>query len=95
MNNIFEIQNSLKESEPKNGSFWVHYLGGVYKILLKAVQANEPHDIKVIYQNTVTNEIWEHPLIEWQKKVELEDGSIVDRFQPYYNHEKLEEQWDC
>lgn len=97
MDNVYEVQAQLKEMEPKNESLWFHYRGGTYRILLKALEANEPNEVKVIYENIATGHIWELSLSEWQKKVTLEDGRTVDRFSPWVRKEyvNMEELWDC
>jgi hypothetical protein len=92
---INDIQLDLSRIHPLIGSKWRHYKGDIYKVLLKAVESNEPHRIKVIYQSESLGYIWEHPLDEWNLMVELEDGSFVQRFSPCYISANLERQWDC
>ncbi len=94
----YQLQLVLDKTDPVNGSRWRHYRGGIYKVLMKAVESNEPHRVKVIYQSD-EGYLWEHPLEEWEKEVKLEDGTVVSRFVPLYNEfdiiMKLEDQWDC
>lgn len=93
---IFELQRDLTNIGPSIGSLWKHYKGGIYRVIMKAIEANEPYRIKIMYENKINGYIWEHSLDEWQKDITLEDGTIIKRFSLLENCElNVEEQWDC
>lgn len=79
---VYELQRSLSQIPPLIGSRWRHYGGGIYKVVMKAVESNHPHRVKVIYQSEQEGYVWEHPLEEWEKLVDL-DGVLVKRFAPW------------
>lgn len=88
-------QIGLLQMQPLNGSRWVHYKGGIYKVLMKAVESNEPHRVIVLYESEDMGFLWSHSIDEWEKVMELKDGTLVKRFTPYYDTlDILENQWD-
>lgn len=95
----YRLQSSLSHIEPYINTRWEHYKGGIYRVVMKAVESNEPHRVKVIYEKESDGSIWEHPLDEWEKEVELDNGNLVKRFSPYYGDvfeivKIIENHWD-
>jgi hypothetical protein len=96
--NVYETQASLLKIEPLAGSLWKHYKGGIYKVLMKAVESDEPNNVRVIYQSETLGYIWDHTLEAWNEEIDM-GGFKMKRFTPcveqildYSNG--LEEQWD-
>lgn len=81
-NFVYELQKKLLQLGPLIGSRWRHYKGDTYKVILKAIESNEPHSVKVIYQSETFGYMWEHSLEEWEKTVDCGDGTVVKRFSP-------------
>lgn len=93
-NEVYDLQLVLAQLSPADGSRWTHYKGGVYKVVKKGIESNDPHRVFVLYQSEDSSSVWVHSLDEWEKTV-TQDGREVRRFTPYHDYMRImEDQWD-
>ena len=68
----------VEVSEPKLGSVWRHYKGGMY-VVVGIAKHSETLETMVAYCRTDSNEVWVRPLQMWHELVDL-NGKTVYRF---------------